>query len=47
MLFCDIVVSRILYELTAWGAVQLIAKMDVFLRKAERWHILKRLHFCL
>ena len=40
MVFCAIVMSRILYALPGWGGFltyELTAKIDSFLRKAVRW----------
>jgi len=40
IVFCAIILSRILYALPAWGGfltVELTTKIDVFLRKAVKW----------
>ena len=40
MIFCAIIVSRILYALPAWGGylpASLVSRIDAFLRKAVRF----------
>jgi len=40
IVFCAIILSRILYALPAWGVfltVELTNKIDIFLRKAVKW----------
>jgi len=40
IVFCAIILSRILYALPAWGGfltVELTTKIDAFLRKAVKW----------